>query len=306
MTDRHSKQDVMRWLEDGVSIIPGFFSDQEITPLAEAYETLYGDARPDADKAMNRKGDGQIGAFNRHQFLHFDALPFGGGVALDLLPLHPALIRFARAALGVPDVHLYQAHTWAKFTGETDFDQPFHCDFGNHTLTVPADEPEHRTINFVVYLTNVTDGHGALHYVTKPDAREALGEDALVAETPERQAALMTRSRSAAAPAGSVVAYGIDAFHRGTNLTLPGAHRYTMTISYKAAGNEQIGFHVWQASPERDWAPILTRGAPEQLAALGIPLPGDPFWTARTLKLTQARWPDWNMKPWMEGAEKPQ
>jgi hypothetical protein len=105
-----------------------------------------------------------------------------------------------------------------------------------------------------------------------------------------------------AAPAGTLVAHGIDTFHRGTNLTLEGAHRYTMTVGYKARGNDQIGFHVWQSSAERDWGPILAAGSPEQLAMLGIPRPGDPFWTPRALALTQARWPMWDMQAWVEGA----
>jgi hypothetical protein len=151
----------------------------------------------------------------------------------------------------------------------------------------------------------VTDGHGALHYVTKADAFAVLGEGAVFAHTAEQQAALKARERSAAAPAGTVVAHGIDTFHRGTNLTAPGGHRYTMTIGYRAAGNDAIGFHVWQVAAQRNWAPILANGTPEQLAVLGIPPPGDPFWTPRTLALTRARWPDWNLAAYAAAAGEP-
>lgn len=299
---RFTMADIERWRTDGFAIIPQFFSAAEIAPMVDDYERLYGGRRPGTAEAMNRKAAGQVGRFDRHQFMNIDTLPYDASIATNLLPLHPALIDFAKAALGASDVHLYQAHTWAKFTGEADFDQPFHCDFGNHTLTVPADEPYRRTIDFIIYFTDVTDGHGALHYVPKPDAFAILGEGAVVAGTAEAQAALKACERSAAAPAGTLVAHGIDTFHRGTNLTLEGAHRYTMTVGYKARGNDQIGFHVWQSSAERDWGPILAAGSPEQLAALGIPRPGDPFWTPRTLALTQARWPTWDMRAWVEGA----
>jgi hypothetical protein len=299
---RFSAADVERWRTDGFAIMPGFFSDEELSPVEADYERLYGHRRPSAQDVLDRKSDGQIGRFDRHQFMNIDMLPYDGSTEMNLLPLHPALMDFAKAALGASDVHLYQAHTWAKFTGEADFDQPFHCDFGNHTLTVPSDEPYRRTIDFIVYLTDVTEGHGALHYVTKPDAYEILGEGAVFANSAETQTALKARERSAAAPAGTVVAHSIDTFHRGTNLTLKGAHRYTMTIGYKAAGNDQIGFHVWQVSAERNWAPILANASPDQLAALGIPRPGDAFWTPRTLALTQARWPDWDMQAWRDRA----
>ncbi|MGD8416984.1 MAG: phytanoyl-CoA dioxygenase family protein [Pseudomonadales bacterium] len=299
---RFSMADVERWRTEGFAIVPDFFSPEEIAPIEADYERLYGERRPGSQEVMERKVEKQIGRFDKHQFMNIDTLPYDGSTEMNLLSLHPGLIDFAKAALGASDVHLYQSHTWAKFTGEADFDQPFHCDFGNHTLTVPADEPYRRTIDFIVYLTDVTDDHGALHYVTKPDAYEILGQGAVAANSVETQAALKARERSAAAPAGTVVAHGIDTFHRGTNLTRKGAHRYTMTIGYKAAGNDQIGFHVWQVSAERNWAPVLANASPEQLAVLGIPRPGDPFWTPRTLALTQARWPDWDMQAWFDRA----
>ncbi|MFU8818035.1 MAG: phytanoyl-CoA dioxygenase family protein [Pseudomonadales bacterium] len=299
---RFDSHDVDAWRSDGFAIMPHFLSAEEVAPVAEDYQRLYGDRRPGLAGALERKQPGQIGGFDKHQFMNIDTLPFDASVATNLLALHPALLAFARAALGVADLHLYQAHTWAKFTGEADFDQPFHCDFGNHTLIVPADEPRLRTVDFIVYLTDVTDAHGALHYVTKPDVLEVLGPRAVAANSAEQQAALKARERSAAAPAGTVVAHGIDTFHRGTNLTAPGGHRYTMTVGYKAAGNDAIGFHVWQASATRSWRQILANAAPEQLAALGIPRPGDAFWTPRTLALTQARWPDWDMRAYVEAA----
>jgi hypothetical protein len=211
-----------------------------------------------------------------------------------LLGLHPQLLEFARTLLGVKDLHMYQCHTWAKFTGEADYDQSFHCDFGNHTLIIPSEEAAARAVNFIVYLTDVTDAHGALHYVTKPDADEALRPGAISA-SPEQQPDLLKKQRSAAAPAGTVVAHSIDTFHRGTNLTEPGGHRFTMTVGFKAAGNEQIGYSVWQQAGDRPWSTIFASATPEQLACLGIPRSGDSYWTKRTLKLSQARWPEWDM-----------
>ncbi|MGA0840117.1 MAG: phytanoyl-CoA dioxygenase family protein [Pseudomonadales bacterium] len=299
---RFNDADIRSWREQGFAIVPGFFDQDELTVIIDDYERLYGVRRPTSGAALDRKEPGQVGRFDRHQFMHIDTLPFAGSLPMNLLPMHPALVAFARAALGAPDVHLYQAHTWAKFTGEADFDQPFHCDFSNHTLTVPADTPSERTIDFIIYLTDVTDAHGALHYVPKPDSDAILGAGAVYANTAQEQALLKARERSAAGPAGTLLAHGIDTFHRGTNLTAPGGHRYTMTVGYKARGNEQIGFHVWQSSAERDWGPILSYGTPEQLAVLGIPLPGHPFWTPRTLALTATRWPTWDLEPWRSAA----
>ena len=75
-----------------------------------------------------------------------------------------------------------------------------------------------------------------------------------------------------------------------------------MTVGYKSAGNENVQFHVWQTGAGKDWSLILDNATPQQLATLGIPAPGTSYWTARTLKLTQARWPNWDMTPYFEAA----
>ena len=298
--DRFSAADVDRWRNDGFAIIPGFFNPEEIAPIRRDYEQIYGTRGEGNGKVLEAEkselGLGMLGEFRKKQFENIHTLPFPGSTEMNLLSLHPALIRFARALLDVSQVHLYQSHTWAKYTGETDYEQDFHCDFGNHTLLVPSDEPARRSVDFIVYLTDVTDAHGALHYVTKPDAEKVLGPGRLGAASAEKQTALKQRQQSAAGPAGTLVAHGIDTFHRGTNLTAPGGYRFTMTIGYKAAGNDMVGYHVWQQTAERDWSDILNHATPEQLECLGIPLPGDSYWTTRTLKLTQSRWPEWNMK----------
>jgi hypothetical protein len=300
---RFRQDHVRQWRETGFVQIPGFFTPEETEPVLRDFEDLYGD-RADAQgigSELNKKEPGAIGASHPKQFLNIDVMPYKASAAINMISLHPDLIAFAKALLGVDKVHCYQSHTWAKFTGEADYDQAFHCDFGNHTLTVPGDDAALRTVDFIFYLTDVTDAHGALHYVTKPDSDAILGQGAVFAPE-ELQWKMKDKERSAAAPAGSLLAHGIDTFHRGTNLTAPKGRRFTMTVGYKAAGNEMIGFHVWQASAERQWQTILEHAAPEQLEVIGIPLPGDPFWTERTLRLTQKRWPDWDMSAYVGAA----
>lgn len=301
---RFTQAHVDEWREQGFVIIPGFFEEAEIAPIRADYETIYGNAGQGDGATLDEKEDGALGAPSAMQFKNIDTLPYAGGTPMNLISLHPELIAFAKALLDAPQVHCYQSHTWAKYTGEADYDQGFHCDFGNHTLTVPSDEPALRTVDFIFYLTDVTDAHGALHYVTKPDAFELLGEGAVFVP-PDRQWDMQARERSAAGTAGTLVAHGIDTFHRGTNLTEPNGKRFTMTIGYKAAGNDMIGFHVWQSAPNRPWENVVNHASPEQLECLGIPLPGDPFWSERTLRLTQGRWPEWDMSRYFDAAGLP-
>lgn len=300
-TMRYTPEHVERWREDGFVVIENFFSEEEYHPVLDDFETLYKDAGKGEGVGHARvlqEGD-DVALNTAMQFKNIDMLPYNASSAINLISLHPQLIAFSKALLGVSDVRLYQSHTWAKYTGEADYDQQFHCDFGNHTLTVPGDARADRTVDFVFYLTDVDSNQGALRYVTKPDVEEVLGRQRLAANTPEQQAALMGKERSVVVPAGSLMAHGIDTMHRGSNLTEPNGRRFSMTVGFKAAGNDQIGFHVWQTGINRPWEMIFNHASAAQLACLGIPKPGDAFWTQRTLKLTQARWPDWDMSEYV-------
>lgn len=292
---RFSDRHVAQWREEGFVTLERFFDKSEYEPVLQDFENLYQGAGQRDAGATALKEISDVRANRMLQFKNIHVLPYEGSSAINLISLHPALIELARALLGVSDVRLYQSHTWAKFTGEADYDQDFHCDFGNHTLVVPAEQPALRTVDFILYLTDVSKAHGALRYVTKPDVLAALGRPALSGFDEQAQAALRERERAVEVPAGSILAHGIDTVHRGSNLTAPGGRRFSMTIGYKAAGSEHIGFHTWQATQGRPWNVIFEHASPEQLACLGVPRPGAPFWTQRTLELAQARWPRWDL-----------
>jgi hypothetical protein len=299
---RHQPHHLEQWRQDGFVIIEDFFTPEEIAPLFADFEMLYAHLAPNQAEAvaLNKKEAGGLGKFHPKQFQNIDSLPYEGSIDLNLISLHPALIALAKALLTVNDVHLYQSHTWAKFTGDADYDQVHHCDYGNHTLTVPGDLPCQRSVDFIAYITDVDDDLGALQYVTKPDSDRILGAGE-VSATEALQVKLKQTERSAAGPAGTLVAHSIDTFHRGTNLTRPEGRRYTMTFGYKAAGNDLIGFHVWQSSPHKPWERVLNHASPEQLACLGIPKPGANYLTPRTMRLNQARRPDLDLSAWRAG-----
>lgn len=295
-------EDIETWHRDGGVVVRDVLSPGEVAAAAADMSLLYDDKVKEevTGEPLSLKKDGQIGAFSGDQFRNFDDMPFDCSPALNLVALHPGVIALARAALGTDDVHLYQSHSWAKYTGEADFDQTFHCDYKNHTLMVPSDDVSGRTINMMIYLTDVSDGHGAIHYVPKPasDALEGLEYEIFPGD--EYQNELKKHEVSGASPAGSVFAYGIDVYHRGTNLTVPHGHRYTLTASYKVAGNDMIGWSGWPKSFTKPWYHIMNNATPDQLSCLGIPRPGDTFWTERTLKMTAQRWPDMDLSPYRQ------
>ncbi len=113
-------------------------------------------------------------------------------------------------------------------------------------------------------------------------------------------AACESYERSSAAPAGSIFPYGIDVFHRGTNMTAPRGHRYAVMACFKDAANDTIGYHAWPFHHLKPWHRIFDHATPEQLACFGVHPPGHPFWTPTTLARARARYPNWDMTPYAE------
>ena len=260
--------------------------------------------RGGAEAALVKRKDGELGRFNPAQFTGVQSVPIDCSPTLNLMGLHPALIDFAKQAMQTDDVYLYQCQAWGKFTGEADYDQPFHCDYVNHTLTAPSDEDALNSVTYILLFSDVTEAHGPTHYVTRPDSLKVAGPEATLSGDPALQTALRAHERSAAGPAGSLFVYGIDIYHRGTNLTAPGGHRYVMTVCYKNARNTAINFVAWPFIHTKPWKLIFDNATPEQLACFGVQRPGDPFWTETTIARAQTRYPNWDMTPWREALAK--
>ena len=298
MQDRFTAAHLEAWRRDGGVLIERFFTPAEVAAVVADFDAVY-DQTAGAVEALEKKKPGEIGKFHRTQFIGIQPVPIECSPALNLIGVHPALIAFAKAALRTDDVHVYQCQAWAKFTGESDYDQPFHTDFSNHTLTVPAEDARLNSVTILCYFTDVSEAHGPAHYVTRPDSLKVGGPELSLSRDPgvqERlQKALQAYGRSTASPAGSVFPYSIDVYHRGTNVTAPHGRRYALMTCFKAASNDAIGFHAWAFHHTRPWNRIFDHATPEQLACFGVPRPGHSFWTQLTLQRAQARYPNWDM-----------
>ncbi|MET0273412.1 MAG: phytanoyl-CoA dioxygenase family protein [Phenylobacterium sp.] len=297
MSERFTREHIETWRRDGGVLIPQFFTPQEVAAVVADFETVFADVEA-SDQAMVKAP-----SFHPKQFKDIRHVPLDCSPALNLIGVHPALLALARAALGTEDLHIYQFQAWAKHTGAADYDQPFHCDYLNHTLTAPSEDAWRNSLTVMCYFTDVTEAHGPMHYVPKPDSDRFAGPEGTLGG-PETQAVLHEKlapyARSTASPAGSIFPYGIDLYHRGTNLTAPRGYRYAVTACFKRRDDDVIGYHAWPYHHTQPWAKIFDHATPEQLACFGVQPPGHPFWTATTLKRAQARYPDWDLTPWRE------
>jgi hypothetical protein len=305
MSDRFGPEHLEAWRRDGGVSIQNFFTPEEVSAVQADFRAVFGTPEG-VGEALVKTPEGMVGRFHPSQFKGVAPVPLDCSPALNLIGVHPALIAFAKQALRTDKVHVYQCQAWAKFTGESDYDQPFHTDYSNHTLTAPSEDAHLNSVTILCYFSDVTEAHGPMHYVTRPDSEAIAGPHARfelgAKDQAELQLKLRAHERSSAAPAGSVFPYTIDVYHRGTNLTAPNGHRYALMTCFKTAGDESIGFHAWAFHHDQPWARIFDHASPEQLECFGVHPPGHPFWTATTLKRAQARYPNWDMTPYRAAA----
>ena len=100
----------------------------------------------------------------------------------------------------------------------------------------------------------------------------------------ERHAEWEAAAVSAVGPRGSLLIYGADVVHRGTEMTLPGGGRFFFNLAYRAAGADWVGANPWPRKGIAGWTPLVERCAPRQLEALGFPPPGHAYWDETTLQ----------------------
>ena len=152
----------------------------------------------------------------------------------------------------------------AKYSGTRDeYEQLLHVDYGNHTLVVPRADVGYRHLELFVYLSDVTPETAATRMVSRrltggiPVERTYLDLD--------EYAALYDAEVPASGPAGSVLAYRPDVYHRGTAMTGEGSARFLLHVAYKPVATDWVGFHTWPVAGEGpDVAPVRAprHGAP--------------------------------------------
>jgi hypothetical protein len=282
------------WDDHGVVLLPGHLDEDDrhaaTAALAELYPTA-AEFHGDADPERNAR-------FRDDQFTGIDEFPWAS-VELNLLAVHERIVMLAEALLGSSDIRIYSAEAWAKYTGAVDYDQPHHRDFLNHTVTVPTSAPEFRQCEMFVYLSDVTDEHGATRFVSRTHTADI----PLMPNWLDRSARpeLYEHEASATGPAGTIAAYAIDTFHRGTNMTAPQGARYTLHLNFRPAAADWHDRHPWaNRSYNPHWYRFVARATPRQLALFGFPLPGHPFWTRTTVELLAQRYTALDVSPWRD------
>jgi Phytanoyl-CoA dioxygenase (PhyH) len=224
--------------------------------------------------------------------------------SLNALVLGEIVMDCAQELLGTSDVRLYLALASAKYAGQpSDFNQLFHTDYPNHTLTVPQSGRRCDQVEMFLYLSDVSRDNGATCFVSRqrtlgvPIERHTLGFD----EYPD----LYDDPIDASAPAGSIVVYRPDVYHRSVDFSDPARVRFMLHAAFRPADMDWGGYQAWPIkgyAPE--WHSFVTRANPRQLTALGFPPPGHPFWTDEALEGVGRRYPGLDLGPWYRAQER--
>jgi ectoine hydroxylase-related dioxygenase (phytanoyl-CoA dioxygenase family) len=283
------------WRRDGFVVMPGYLEGPELAAAQRDLAAVY----PTAEEYHAAPAEGRNQAYTGDEFGGIIPFPFPT-VALSRLVVHDKLIALAEAIFETTDIRIYASELWAKYSGAAAYEQEHHRDYLNHTPLVPAaDDVRWRGLEMFIWLSDVPEDHGPTHLV--PLAVTAgvppLPHGYLRPERPEWYA----RERSAAGPAGTVVAYSTDTFHRGTEIRASRSARFSAHASYKHADSQWTSRHSWgDRSFCPDWNPFAEQATVRQLQLFGFPPPGHPYWTPQTLRDLAVRYPGLDTRPWQD------
>jgi hypothetical protein len=281
------------WQRDGFVVLPGYLDGPELDAARHDLAAVY----PTAGEYHAAPGKGRNRVYTGDEFGGIITFPFPT-VPLCRLVVHDKLIALAEAIFGTDDIRIYASELWAKYSGAASYEQEHHRDYLNHTPLVPAaDDRRWRGLEMFIWLSDVPEDHGPTHLVPLPvtAAVPALPHGYLRSERP----VFYQRERSGAGPAGTVVAYSTDTFHRGTEITASRSARYSAHVSYKHADNLWTGRHAWgDRSFHPDWNPFVEQATTRQLLLFGFPPPGHQYWTPQTLSDLAVRYPRLDMQKW--------
>ena len=312
MADRLARDDeVATWRTDGWVLLDGLIDPGLIDAATEDLPLVFPTAAdyhadPDATREQwlgrpppfreiyTWPPDGP--GFRPEQHVWRAEFPFPGSGALNRLCVHPSIVDFCERALATPDIRIYQTGMSAKYSGETNYEQPMHTDRNHSWLpSLPGRTWWH--VEAFLYLCDVHPGNAPTHLVTTDDA---VGRDTMAPLImPARDPGIYAVERPAAGPRGSFLAYRSDVFHRGVDLTEPGVARFLLNVSYRVAACEWVGYSTAQSrATSPDWAAFVEGSTPRELSLFGFPPPGDPVWDATLLDATATRYPKLDLAPW--------
>ena len=280
--------------EHGYVIVPGFLTAAELRGARADIDAMF----PGWIDYCANPAVGKPQGWQAHVRPRF---PFTGD-HLNAITVHPELRALAAELAGTTDLYCEQSDLSLKCKGHPrDEDQVMHCDYVNHTLAYPPDDPAYWQTAYLLYYTDVTENHAP----TAVCARRHYPKKLLWPShyTREEQPDLYDHEVRTIVPAGSLLAYSMRTFHRGTRFGAD-VGRVAQFITYAPAASKWLGIVGWSSKAIRpDFERWISGASLAERAVFGFPPPGDPYWTDETRAGVSARYPDMDMTPYLARAE---
>jgi hypothetical protein len=303
--------EVDTWNEQGWVVLEGLVGTDEIDAVADDVHQLFptGEEYHADPEATVRKWRGGLRStdgdefwgdtgpgFRNNQHLWVTPFPFVGGGMLNRLCVHPSVVDFAERALGSSDIRLYQAMATASYSGLTNYEQPMHID-RNHSWLPAVHGGPWRNIESFLYLSDVTEADNATRVVPLRDSAHVSEMTPIL--MPDTDPGLYAAERRATGVRGSYLVYRSDVFHRAAPYAAEGRSRFMLTLGFKHAGHDWIGYNQAQSvSTGAEWTRFAERCSPRELELFGFPPPGHPIWNDELIDRTAIRYPLMDLTPW--------
>jgi hypothetical protein len=235
--------------------------------------------------------------FARSQFAGLRLFPYGSW-ALNRIPVYPDLLDAAERFLQTKEIDCYKIELWAKYSGAVDYDQPHHRDYENHTIVVPRADGVMPQMTCFILLSDVTELDGPTKAVPIDKTR-----DLPIGINRTKLGEFFEDEVAVTGPAGSILIYKTDVFHRGSDFKAPGRSRFVMPVDFKPRGWRWQGKLAWpDHATTQNWKDAMTAMTPRQRDVFGWPPVGDPYWNAQTLEGVGLRYPNLDLTPYAEAA----
>lgn len=272
-------------VEQGYTIIEGFLSAEQleetetaglrITPHWTGYDDMVDDEPP--------------------HFLEFADFP----AEIQRNVMRRELIDAVAAAIGTTDLRMSLSFLWFRYAGQSWVEQELHSDLMNNSLAYPRDDGGYRQVEGILYYTDVTADLSPTHVLPSTVDMLRPGEPHLRPRS--EYAHLYDQEVTVEVSAGSMLLYNMTTLHRGGAFIATEGHRISHHFVYRSAVSDWTQWRGWGtqgAKPEM--SSLLTQIDPRERHVFGFPLPGDPYWTAETIRGVAMRYPDMEMTPYQQ------
>ncbi|MEJ0041401.1 MAG: phytanoyl-CoA dioxygenase family protein [Rhizomicrobium sp.] len=265
----------------GFTIVENFIDKDALAEAREALWTIH-------PKPEDYFGDpAKYPKYGKSQFSGIQLFPFDRW-ELSRLCVYPDLVDAAERFLQTREIDLYKGELWAKYSGAVNYDQFHHRDYRNHTIVVPRADGRNAQMTTFILLSDVTSKDGPTKVVPLSQTR-----DVPIGQARTTFGEYFDKEVSIEGPAGSLMVYKTDVFHRGSNFTAENRARFAILTDFKTREWRWQGKLAWPDHSEKKvWDEAMTRMTPRQRDLFGWPPAGSDYWNAQTLADVQTRYPE--------------